>query len=432
MTTFQLFLWIAAGALLQVALFLFISFWRHWSNFLYLKQKLAISTTPTVPQSAQEASTAHPTHIAAWKGIRNFRVERKVLEDSAGQVCSIYLIPEDGQPLQPFLPGQFLTFKLEIDTKGQGLKPVTRCYSLSDSPNEKYYRITVKRLTSPDPSRVAPGVSSNYIHDHVKVAAVLKALAPAGQFYMNANSEPVVLIGGGIGITPMISMLKWIFEHQPDRETWLFYGVRNTSELAMTSQLLEFARVHYTFQLHLCLSDPHAIEPDALELPFVHLHHVRADIQLLRRLLPLKAYAFYICGPSAMLQSLVPALEDWGVPQERIHFEAFGPASISRAIKAPSSRVSTSLIQAPAKLEINFSKSNKSAQWTSEMGSLLDFAEEQGISVPSSCRSGVCGTCQTKLSKGQVTYNTEALFEIEAGCCLLCISTPTTDISLEI
>jgi ferredoxin-NADP reductase len=230
----------------------------------------------------------------------------------------------------------------------------------------------------------------------------------------------------------MISMLNWVFEHQPQRETWLFYGVRNATELVFQKLLIELAMQHPSFHLHLCMSDPHAIEPEVIKHTNVHLHHVRADIQLMRRVLPLKPFSFYICGPSAMLQSLVPALEDWGVPSERIHFEAFGPASVTRSKKITSAAIASELGNPTETHDVKFSQSNQLAKWTPTKGSLLDFAEEQGIAVNSSCRSGVCGTCQTKLRKGKVNYTTEPVFEIEAGSCLLCISTPATDISLEI
>ena len=428
MTTFQLFVWILAGLLLQIVIFLIFGFWRHWLNFISLKRNLEESV---LPDSQERANFEALAHVSAWRGLRTFRVTQKVLEDASGQVCSFYLEPEDAQLLPPFFPGQFLTFQLPIDSQLPAKKPLTRCYSLSDSPNGKYYRISIKRIGSPVPNSVAPGISSNYFHDQVNGGSVLQVMAPAGQFFIDTGNSPVVLVGGGIGITPMISMLKWVFEHQPQREVWLFYGVRDTTELVMQTELIECARQNPSFNLHLCLSDPHAIEPDTLKHACVLLHHVRADIHLMRRVLPLRPYAFYICGPSAMLQSLVPALEDWGVPQDRIHFEAFGPASISRT-KKPIAAVESELGKPTEAHSVQFSLSNQLAHWTPAKRSLLDFIEEQGITVNSNCRTGVCGTCQTKLSKGKVTYTTEPVFEIEAGSCLLCISTPATDISLEI
>lgn len=429
MTTFHLFLWLLGGLLLQVALFLIIGFWQHWLNYLLLQGTLQESTNSSSPQKSNVEALSH---LSAWKGLRTFRVERKVLEDVAEQVCSFYLSPKDGQLLPSFLPGQFLTFQLAIEGYSYADKPLTRCYSLSDSPNAEYFRISVKRIASPQPTSVAAGISSNYLHDHVKVGSELQVFAPAGQFVIKTDNSPVVLVGGGIGITPMISMLNWVFEHQPQRETWLFYGVRNATELVFQKLLIELAMQHPSFHLHLCMSDPHAIEPEAIKHTNVHLHHVRVDIQLMRRVLPLKPFSFYICGPSAMLQSLVPALEDWGVPSERIHFEAFGPASVTRSKKITSAAIASELGNPTETHDVKFSQSNQLAKWTPTKGSLLDFAEEQGIAVNSSCRSGVCGTCQTKLSKGKVNYTTEPVFEIEAGSCLLCISTPATDISLEI
>jgi hypothetical protein len=132
MTTFHLFLWLLGGLLLQVALFLIIVFWQHWLNYLSLQGTLQESTNSSSPQ---KSNVEAPSHVAAWKGLRTFRVERKVLEGAAEQVCSFYLSPKDGQLLPSFLPGQFLTFQLAIEGYSYADKPLTRCYSLSNSPN---------------------------------------------------------------------------------------------------------------------------------------------------------------------------------------------------------------------------------------------------------------------------------------------------------
>jgi hypothetical protein len=429
MTSLYLLLWITGGVLLQIAVYLSLGFWRHWQAYQALRTAAAEFDIAVDPAAATPEMA--PTAVAAWPGYRSFHVERKVLEDPAGQVCSFYLLPEDGKPLPPFLPGQFLTFQLDIPAPAGGTQTVVRCYSLSDAPQSGHYRISVKRAPSPAGSAHPAGVSSNYFHDHVEVGSALKVRAPGGHFHIDHSDAPVVLIGGGVGITPMLSMLNWCLVAQPGREVWLFYGVRNRSELVMQTHLADVAAQHPNVHLHLCLSDPQVDDLAGLQSASVHGHHSRVDVALLRRLLPLKPYHYYICGPTPMLQSLVPALEDWGVPDGRIHFEAFGPASIPRKNAGPAARATTQGDNAGAAVVVTFARSGKQETWKPGMGSLLDFAEARGIPVSSGCRAGGCGSCQTSIRSGEVAYTQAPDFDPEPGSCLLCVCTPKTAVTLE-
>lgn len=426
MTSLYLLLWIAVGILLQVALFLGIEFWRHWRTYRLLRK--VVAGLDVGENSKNQADTPH-TPAAAWSGLRTFKVLRKEAEDAGAQICSFYLVPEDNQPLPPFLPGQFLTFQLSIASPTGEVLPVVRCYSLSDAPQSDCYRVSIKRAPAPPASAIAPGVASNHFHDHVQVGSLLQVRAPAGHFFIDPSNAPVVLIGGGIGITPMLSMLNWSLTEQSGREVWLFYGVRNRAELVMQTHLQDLAAQHPNFHLHLCLSDPVPGDLDMHPLGPVHHHPSRVDVALLRRLLPLKPYHFYICGPTPMLQSLVPALEDWGVPDARIHFEAFGPASIARKKSAPSTMAPSDVKAEP--ILVTFAQSGKQLPWQPGMGSLLDFAQDNGITVNSGCRAGSCGSCQTSIRSGEVAYTQSPDFDPEPGSCLLCVCTPKTAVTLE-
>lgn len=420
MTSLYLLLWIAGGILLQIAVYLAIGFWRHWQTYLALRH------------GAAGIEGAAEITAAAWAGFRTFRVERKVREDAAGDICSFYLVPEDGGPLAPFLPGQFLTFKLDIASANGGSHAVVRCYSLSDAPQDHSYRVSIKRAPAPVDSPAPPGVSSNFFHDHVQVGSLLQVRAPSGHFYIDRSDAPVVLIGGGIGITPMLSMLNGCLTAQPGREVWLFYGVRNPAELVMQGHLQALAKAHPEFHLHLCFSDPQAVDEVDIPVEKFHHHHSRVTVTLLRRLLSLKPYHFYICGPTPMLQSLVPALEDWGVPDGRIHFEAFGPASIKRNKSAPALSAETALSGVSDAVMVTFAKSGKQLSWQPVQGSLLDLAEANGIAVNSGCRAGGCGSCQTSIRSGEVAYSQSPDFDPEPGTCLLCVCTPKTAVTLEL
>ncbi len=422
MTSLTLLLWIVGGIFLQLGVYLSYGFWRHWLDYLALRRR---ATDLSIPVNALRSSEEQEATSPAWQGLRSFRVVRKQVEDAAQSICSFYLVPQDGLPLPPFQPGQFLTFQLDLSTAGGSTTPVIRCYSLSDAPDPNSYRVSIKRALVPAGSSVPPGRSSNFFHDHIDVGSVLQIRAPSGHFYLDRSDAPVVLIGGGIGITPMLSMLNGCLSEHPGREVWLFYGVRKGHDVVMKSHLEAMAQAHSNFHLRLCFSNPLPADVAGSD----YQHHGRIDVELLRRELPLKPYHFYICGPTTMLQSLVPALEDWGVPDARIHYEAFGPASIQRKSAAPA------LATAPdeaAGLVVTFSRSGQQLPWQSGAGTLLEFAEAQGIRVDSGCRAGGCGTCQTTILAGEVAYCQTPDFDPEPGTCLLCVCTPKTSVSLEL
>jgi ferredoxin-NADP reductase len=415
MTSLNLLLWIALGVALQLALFVGIGFWQHWQDYTRLKAGIGDVPLPAAPP-APEAVTP------GWSGYRAFRVERRVVEDQAESICSFYLVPEDRQPLPAFKPGQFLTFRLDLPATGGGNEQIVRCYSLSDAPTPDHYRVSIKRVPAPAASPHPAGRSSNHFHDQVGVGDLLQVRAPSGHFHIDRGDAPVVLVAGGIGITPMLSMLNWILEQQPGREVWLFYGVRNGREAMMLRHLFGLAARHPNFQLRACFSDP---LPD--DRPGEDFHHRgRVDVALFRQMLSLKPYHFYICGPTPMLASLVPALEDWGVPDARIHFEAFGPASIPRRRATP-----VSAAENDAGVVVRFSHADKQVLWTPASGSLLDLAEANGIAVNSGCRAGGCGSCQTTIEAGEVTYMQAPDFDPEPGTCLLCVCAPKTSVTLE-
>lgn len=417
MTSVSLSLWIALGIALQLTIYLGIGFWRHWKDLQSLHSQS--SELDGLEDRKKGNATAAP-----WEGFRQFRVVRKVIEDQERSICSFYLAPEDKQPLPPFLPGQFLTFKLEIiDVNGQASQ-VVRCYSLSDAPSEDFYRVSIKFARSPHKIASPPGLASSYFHDHIGEGDLILARAPAGHFQIESSDVPVVLIGSGIGITPMLSMLNWSIAQHNGREIWLFYGVRHGRELIMRAHLETLAAKHPNFHLYLCFSKPKADE--LLGRDYQHRGHI--DLALLRMQLPIKPYHFYICGPSAMMEGLVPALEDWGVPEARIHFEAFGPASIRRN-STPVTASSTQ--EAATDIVVSFSQSGKQLLWSHSAGSLLELAEAQGVTVNSGCRSGSCGSCQTSIRSGEVSYQQPPDFDPEPGTCLLCVCTPKTSLTLE-
>jgi len=360
----------------------------------------------------------------SWNGFRKFKISRKVPE--GGGICSFYFSPHDGKPLPPFKPGQYLTFGLDI--AGQK-KQVIRCYSLSDSPyHSDYYRCSIKAVGVPrDMPDVPPGLSSNHFHDGVNEGDIIDIKAPGGHFFMDTTKQsPVVLIGGGIGLTPVLSMLNQIIESGSKRETWFFYGVRDSNEQVMKEHLEQIAREHENIHMCVCYSRPQEADVEGKDYQYAE----RVSVDLFKRILPSNNYDFYMCGPPPMMNTIVPALEEWKVPEKNIHFEAFGPATVKKT-KTETNKKATSASAASAGVRITFAKSGKTLDWDPEIGSILDFAEENEIDIDFGCRAGNCGTCITAIKEGEIDYLNEPGAEPEAGSCLACISVPKGNLSID-
>jgi ferredoxin-NADP reductase len=319
------------------------------------------------------------------------------------------------------VPGQYLTFQLHIP--GQP-KPVVRCYSLSDRPGDpNYYRVTIKKLKPPpDKKDAPPGLVSNHFHDRIKVGDIVDVKAPSGQFCLDlTRTTPVAFIAGGVGITPLLSMLNTVAIQQPTREVWFFYGVSHGGEHIMREHLEKLSREMSSLHLNVCYSAASA--EDQHDKRFHHGERVSLD--LLKRLLPSNELDFYICGPPPMMSVMVEGLKTWSVPAERIFFEAFGPATFKKpALQAGGSTTT-------AALKIHFARSGKTCAWNAEAGSLLELAEKNGVTIDSGCRAGNCGTCLVAIQSGEVNYLHEPGAAVESGSCLTCIAVPKTALTLD-
>jgi nitric oxide dioxygenase len=252
-----------------------------------------------------------------WNGYRTFLVAGRVPESEI--ITSFYLRPADGRPLASFLPGQYLTVKVNHPTV-----PVTpRNYSLSDRPGLNYYRISVKR--EPGLSAGAPvGVVSNYLHDHVQEGDRLEIRPPCGEFTLDpaaVNGRPIVLIAGGIGVTPLLSMLKSLAYEGVSTPVYFVQAARNSRIHALGREIRQVAEEHPNVQVHVCYDDP---LPDDLS-------HGRCDSfgmldgALLRNLIADRDAEYYFCGPRPFMTGLHRTLTEWGIEESHIHYEFFGP-----------------------------------------------------------------------------------------------------------
>ena len=372
-----------------------------------LRNAIAINNKCGAATGAQEG---------AWQGWRKFEINKKV--DETKDVCSFYLKPHDGRNIPSFYPGQYLTFNLRVPDQA---KTVTRCYSLSDSPEAKdYYRVSIKRLGPPPKEPNAPaGIGSGHFHNYLKEGDIVDVKAPSGHFYLDIeHHSPVVLIGGGIGLTPVLSMLNYIAMTGSKRETWFYYGLINGSDHVMPEHLRNIAQQHPNVHLRICYSHPD--ESDVKGKDYDVAGYVSVD--QFKKDLPSNNYDFYLCGPPPMMNAITSDLADWQVPEEKIHFEAFGPATIKKAV-APAADAE--------QYEINFVRANKKLMWDGSDTSLLDFAERNGINMDSGCRAGNCGTCLTAIRSGDIEHVSPTGMDVEKGSCLACIAVPKSSIEID-
>ncbi len=353
-----------------------------------------------------------------WEGTRKFRVDRRIAESA--DTHSFYLVPQDGRALPPFLPGQYLTFDLKIP--GQR-KPTIRCYSLSEQPRRDYYRCTIKKIAAPQTQPNAPaGLASSYFSDVVREGDLLDVKGPRGTFHLDSTSpRPIVLVGGGVGITPLLSMLNSVIASRSDRDVVLFFGVRNGTQHLFKQHLESASRKHTNLTVVTCYSQP--CETDVLGDDYDV--RGRVNVSLIRKFLTSNNYQFYVCGPGTLMREVVTELEDWGVPSSDIHFETFGPSTV---------RARSHLNGAPANaapVSVSFARSRQECAWDASHGTLLDFALANGIPIESGCRAGNCGTCLTVVKSGTVDYLEDPELACEPGSCLPCICVPRESLALD-
>jgi len=273
----------------------------------------------TKPEPAQTDFT--------WSGWRKFRIDKVVEENDT--IKSFYFAPVDGDPLAKFKPGQHLTFQLKIPGRS---KPVIRCYSLSNSSNRKtFYRVSIKKQLPPPNAKEAPsGVASCYFHDELSEDDVLDVRAPSGKFYLDlAKETPIVLIAGGIGLTPSLSMLDTLFDNRSERKIHLLYAVQNKNEQIMEKRFVVFQKKLMNFSFHRFYTDC-----DESELND-NVHQGFINCSLMPDLGIEFSSDFYVCGPPPMMNAMVDGLKSQGVSEDRIHFESFGPASVKKKPEKP-------------------------------------------------------------------------------------------------
>lgn len=252
-----------------------------------------------------------------WEGFRNFKVEKKEKESSV--ITSFYLKPEDGGGLPDYLPGQYITVRMPTPDGSTTM----RNYSLSDKPGQDYFRISVKREVGAE-ANTPKGYVSNKLHDDTEVGDVIEIGPPCGEFFLNLNDRherPLVLLAAGVGITPILSIMKSAVESMPEREIIFVHGCLNEDVQPFKAVIDELAEKHSKLKIHYRYSDPETEntkrEGDC-STGFV-------DAELIESIVPDRHADYYFCGPKPFMVNIYQDLLKWGILGNQVHFEFFGP-----------------------------------------------------------------------------------------------------------
>ncbi len=361
--------------------------------------------------------TGAATPPPAWPGFRSLVVDR--IEHETEFVVSVYMRSPDKAALPAALPGQFIIIRVR---PMDGQPPVLRNYSLSGAPGDGMYRISVKRESK--------GAGSTFVHTRVRAGDSIEVSAPRGNFFLQPGDAPVVLLGAGIGVTPLLAMLHELQVQRSGRPVWWVYGARNRDEHPFAEEAHRLLTELPDAKRYIAYSSPGP--GDKIGDDFDLAGHL--DVAALEHLGISRESDFYLCGPSGFLDVFQAGLRGWGVDRQRIHSETFGPgeAFAPGVIAEPGKRAEARRPLRGAGPQVTFVRSGVTGSWDSEFSSLLEFAEAFDIPVKWSCRTGVCHTCECSMVGGEVDYSPEPVDPPATGNVLICCSRPRGEVQLDL
>jgi len=315
------------------------------------------------------------------------------------------------------LPGQFLTIAMPSDGK-----PVRRSYTIASSPAQRdYAEITVKHEKG--------GLVSEFLHSKAREGDLVDCSGPLGSFiFTGRECRCILLIGGGVGITPLMSVLRFLTDRAWPGDIYLLYGCHSPHDIIFRSELEYLQQRHRNLRVVITVTEPLGTSwagPTG-----------RITKELIRQSVPDVATRYvHLCGPVAMMETAKQALTELGVPRERIKTEAFGPALGRPEPVTRSSATATLHEGLPSEPlpTVLFASSGKSAPLPPDTA-ILDVADEIGVEIDNSCRVGTCGLCRVKLLSGIVTMAVEEGLQPsdkEHGIVLACQAKSTGNVAVE-
>ncbi|EEW09981.1 hybrid-cluster NAD(P)-dependent oxidoreductase [Vibrio mimicus] len=330
------------------------------------------------------------------QGISHFTLTCVEREEIARDFVTFWLEPTKGIAPQ-YLPGQHLPIEMVIDGE-----PVQRYYTLSSSPSRPgRLAISVKRI---DGGRV-----SNWLQDHLQIGTTLTAQHPAGHFHLDTTApQPLLLLSAGSGVTPMLSMLRYLADHNQVDDVVFYHQCRSEQDIPCRAELDALAKQHAGLTLIYALTQP-STEWQG--------EHGRLALSHIKRIPDLPARQVFVCGPDGFMQKAKNLLQKQGVAESAYHQEAFGAQRT-----APRENKSVTMRFNGIQVEGNNQKT------------LLEQAEAAGVKIANSCRAGICGACKVTVKSGLVQQpNVPALADHERamGMALACCAMPDTDVDVE-
>ncbi|WP_020594446.1 hybrid-cluster NAD(P)-dependent oxidoreductase [Kiloniella laminariae] len=314
----------------------------------------------------------------------------------------------DPQQRFDYKAGQFLTLFVPIDGK-----MVSRCYTISSSPSRPdSLTITVKR--------VAGGKVSNWLHDHLATGSILEAQGPSGQFHLKENQpRQLLLLSGGSGITPMLSMLRFITDNALDFDIHFHHSARKNCDLVAWQELVLLARQTPGLKLSFNTSQE---KPDRSHNCKIFEGRLTRD-KLMEICPDLLERSVFVCGPDTFMKATQENLSKLGLPDHQYEQESFTITPLAPPEDAREESYKIHFIKSGITTEIRGNQS------------VLTVAEASGIDAPYSCRGGICSSCKQQLVNGTITApNAMGLSkeEIDNGFFLPCCSFPKSDLSIDI
>ncbi len=318
-----------------------------------------------------------------------------------------------------YQPGQFITLKLEINGK-----PVKRSYSISSTPSRPHsLEITVKRVLAPqDAVDVPPGLVSNWLHQNIKVGSQVKISEPMGDFTCGFSPPPKLLfISAGSGITPMMSMSRWLLDTGSNSDMVFIHSARTANDVIFRQELELMASRHPNFKLAVNLTGQQ-----------VKQHRLANSGRLNKSMLLAIAPDFaersvYVCGSEAFMQGVQTMLKELNFPMQNYHEESFGvskkPQKLADSPTKPPITPPTSTAEV-----LVFTKSGKEVTYDS-FDTILETAEKKGIKLPHMCKMGACQRCKLPLLEGNVHYDEDP--GCDNGYVLTCIAQPKGRVAIE-
>ncbi|MFI7342868.1 molybdopterin-dependent oxidoreductase [Streptomyces sp. NPDC050085] len=338
-----------------------------------------------------------PDHV--WHGTRTFTVAELGTEGRG--VRTLRVVPADGGPLPWHAPGQHVT----VRAAGPG---VARAYSLT-GPAGDGYTLAVRHVPG--------GALSGHVHEALAVGDRLELTAPGGSFRIPVDTDrPVVLIAGGIGITPFLGHLETLAADGGSvPEVVLHYGTADGTDHPFRDRLrqLQDQIDELTVITHYATPRPEdRVSRDHDRQGLI----TAADVD--ERLVAARA-RFYLCGPEAMLSALTEGLRSRGVPSFEIFSERFRAAA--RTVDVPDDTPRT----------VRFARSGRELTWSRSDGTLLDLAERAGLALPSGCRVGQCESCACTVREGRVAHLVAPDEDLPEDAALTCQAVPLSDVTLD-